>query len=110
MVRLLPCPESFVHETSYADRIIHTRTLRKSVLRYPRENPYYSPIGMTRVGHLSSWKQQSPQLLPIEFIIVGGSICGLSCAIALSRAGHKVTVFDFIDPFVPVRLALRSLG
>ncbi|KAI1789958.1 FAD/NAD-P-binding domain-containing protein [Ganoderma leucocontextum] len=43
---------------------------------------------------------QSPDFLPIDFLIVGGSICGLSSAISLRRAGHNVTVFDFDDPFV----------
>ena len=48
-------------------------------------------------------RQQSTDFLPIDFIIIGGSICGLSTAISLRRAGHNVTVFDFDDPFVQVR-------
>ncbi|KAI1784259.1 FAD/NAD-P-binding domain-containing protein [Ganoderma leucocontextum] len=42
---------------------------------------------------------QSSDLLPIDFLIIGGSICGLSSAISLRRAGHNVTVFDFDNPF-----------
>ncbi|KAM5530125.1 hypothetical protein V8D89_016203 [Ganoderma adspersum] len=44
---------------------------------------------------------QSPDFLPIDFIIIGGSICGLSSAIALRRAGHNVTVFDIYPMFAP---------
>ncbi|KAI0708158.1 hypothetical protein C8T65DRAFT_650216 [Cerioporus squamosus] len=47
----------------------------------------------------SKMPQRSPDFIPIEFLIVGGSICGLSSAIALRRAGHKVTVFDIANPF-----------
>ncbi|TFK82561.1 FAD/NAD(P)-binding domain-containing protein [Polyporus arcularius HHB13444] len=43
--------------------------------------------------------QAEPDLMPIEFLVVGGSIAGLSAAIALRRAGHKVTVFDIENPF-----------
>lgn len=32
--------------------------------------------------------------LPIDFVIVGGGIAGLSSAIALSRVGHRVTVLE----------------
>ncbi|KAI8975918.1 FAD/NAD(P)-binding domain-containing protein [Trametes punicea] len=43
--------------------------------------------------------QRTPDFLPIEFVIVGGAIAGLSTAIALSRVGHKVTVLEAIDTF-----------
>lgn len=46
--------------------------------------------------------QLSQSILPIDFVIVGGSISGLSAAIALTRIGHKVTVIDIDDPFKPV--------
>ena len=51
------------------------------------------------------WYQsgQPPDFLPIDFLIIGGSICGLSSAIALRRAGHNVTVFDLCSPLEPVR-------
>lgn len=32
--------------------------------------------------------------IALRIIIVGGGICGLSCAIALRRAGHHVTVYE----------------
>lgn len=35
-------------------------------------------------------------------------MCGLSAAIALSRVGHKVTVFDVTNPFEPVRTSSIS--
>ncbi|KAI0769575.1 FAD/NAD-P-binding domain-containing protein [Trametes elegans] len=40
-----------------------------------------------------------PDFLPIEFVVVGGAISGLSAAIALSRVGHKVTVLDVMQGF-----------
>ncbi len=46
--------------------------------------------------------------MPIEFLVVGGSIAGLSAAIALRRAGHKVTVFDIENPFEAVRTSGAS--
>lgn len=33
----------------------------------------------------------------LRFLIVGGGTAGLSCAIGLARAGHKVTVFEQTD-------------
>ncbi|KAI0737653.1 FAD/NAD-P-binding domain-containing protein [Daedaleopsis nitida] len=42
---------------------------------------------------------RTPDLLSIEFIIIGGSLTGLSSAIALARAGHKVTLFDSSDAY-----------
>ncbi|KAI0779953.1 hypothetical protein C8Q74DRAFT_1367760 [Fomes fomentarius] len=46
----------------------------------------------------------TPNFLPIEFVIIGGSLCGLSAAIALARVGHKVTIFDVTNPFEPTPL------
>ncbi|KAI0633896.1 FAD/NAD(P)-binding domain-containing protein [Trametes polyzona] len=43
--------------------------------------------------------QRKPDFLPIEFLVVGGAITGLSAAIALSRAGHKVTVLEHMPSF-----------
>ncbi|KAI0818461.1 FAD/NAD-P-binding domain-containing protein [Trametes gibbosa] len=40
-----------------------------------------------------------PDFYPIEFIVVGGAITGLSVAIALRRVGHKVTVLEHMDSF-----------
>ena len=48
--------------------------------------------------------QRTPDFLQIEFVVVGGSISGLSAAIALTRVGHKVTVVDCLDPFKPVSI------
>ncbi|OSC97078.1 FAD/NAD(P)-binding domain-containing protein [Trametes coccinea BRFM310] len=42
---------------------------------------------------------RTPDFLPIEFVIIGGAISGLSAAIALSRVGHKVTVLEVMDTF-----------
>ncbi|KAJ8494762.1 hypothetical protein ONZ51_g2097 [Trametes cubensis] len=47
---------------------------------------------------------RTPDFLPIEFVIVGGAISGLTAAIALSRVGHKVTVLDVMDSFDEARL------
>ncbi|KAI0360832.1 FAD/NAD(P)-binding domain-containing protein [Trametes cingulata] len=43
--------------------------------------------------------QRTPDFLPIEFIVVGGAISGLTAAIALSRVGHKVTVLEVMETF-----------
>ncbi|KAH8896263.1 FAD/NAD(P)-binding domain-containing protein [Thozetella sp. PMI_491] len=32
--------------------------------------------------------------MPVNILIVGGGICGLSCAIALRHAGHNVTIYE----------------
>ena len=40
--------------------------------------------------------------LPIDFAVVGGSLAGLACAIALRRVGHRVTVFEESDLANPV--------
>lgn len=32
--------------------------------------------------------------LPIDFLIIGGGIAGLSSAIALTRVGHRVTLIE----------------
>ncbi|KAI0780295.1 hypothetical protein C8Q74DRAFT_1416832 [Fomes fomentarius] len=45
-----------------------------------------------------------PGQIQVEFVIIGGSICGLSTAIALARVGHKVTLFDITNPFEPTPL------
>lgn len=35
-----------------------------------------------------------PPRLSIEFVIVGGAIAGITAAVSLARAGHKVTLLD----------------
>ncbi|RPD73828.1 FAD/NAD(P)-binding domain-containing protein [Lentinus tigrinus ALCF2SS1-7] len=47
----------------------------------------------------STATKRDADFIPVEFLIVGASIAGLSSAIALRRAGHKVTVFDMTNPF-----------
>lgn len=32
--------------------------------------------------------------LPLHFVTVGGGLCGLACAFAIRKAGHKVTVLE----------------
>ena len=64
-------------------------------------------------GLVSSWLclQRMPDFLPIEFIIIGGGVAGLTSAIALSRVGHQVTLLEVDPTFKEVRrrtLALRS--
>ena len=53
--------------------------------------------------------QRTPDFLPIDFLIVGGAITGLSCAISLARVGHRVTVIEPLDPFKPVSSTVFSL-
>ncbi|TFK82560.1 FAD/NAD(P)-binding domain-containing protein [Polyporus arcularius HHB13444] len=48
---------------------------------------------------------RNPDFLPIDFLIVGGAISGLTSAIALSRVGHRVTVLDDSDSFDKTPLA-----
>lgn len=43
----------------------------------------------------------------LRFLIVGGGIAGLSCAIALRRAGHVVQVFEQSDG--TFRVSARSM-
>ncbi|CCM04373.1 uncharacterized protein FIBRA_06547 [Fibroporia radiculosa] len=40
------------------------------------------------------------QFLPIEFIIIGGGVAGLTAACALSKVGHRVTVLEQGDDFM----------
>ncbi|KAH9939410.1 FAD/NAD-P-binding domain-containing protein [Epithele typhae] len=42
-------------------------------------------------------------LLSIDFVIAGGSLCGLSAAIALRRVGHNVVVVDRTSPYEPTK-------
>ncbi|KAI1784260.1 FAD/NAD(P)-binding domain-containing protein [Ganoderma leucocontextum] len=37
---------------------------------------------------------QPPPCLSIQFVIIGGSITGMTAAVGLARAGHQVTVLD----------------
>ncbi|KAI0325108.1 FAD/NAD(P)-binding domain-containing protein [Cubamyces sp. BRFM 1775] len=47
----------------------------------------------------ADWLWRTPDFLPIDFIVVGGAISGLTAAIALSRVGHRVTVLEVMDSF-----------
>ncbi|KAH9913455.1 FAD/NAD-P-binding domain-containing protein [Epithele typhae] len=42
-------------------------------------------------------------VLSIDFVIAGGSLCGLSAAIALRRVGHNVIVVDRSSPYEPTK-------
>ncbi|KAI0708159.1 FAD/NAD(P)-binding domain-containing protein [Cerioporus squamosus] len=42
---------------------------------------------------------RNPDFLPIDILVVGGAISGLTSAIALSRVGHRVTVLDDSDSY-----------
>lgn len=48
---------------------------------------------------------RAPETLPIEFVVVGGGVAGLTSAIALSRVGHKVTILEQRDDFQETILA-----
>ena len=50
---------------------------------------------------------------PIEFLIVGGGVGGLACAVALRRVGHHVLVIEkdtSIDSVSILSLRIRKLG
>ena len=51
---------------------------------------------MARVNDASGPFPQTATL-PLNFIIVGGSIAGLACAYNLQKAGHKVRVLEKDD-------------
>lgn len=44
--------------------------------------------------HLQQTNTPKQATLPIEFLIIGGGIAGLACAIALRRVGHRVVVLE----------------
>ena len=69
--------------------------------RYPVPT-HRSPVHPTGPPQAFTSKRDA-DFIPVEFLIVGASVAGLSSAIALRRAGHKVTVFDMTSPFEPVR-------
>ncbi|KAI0958323.1 hypothetical protein AcV7_004175 [Taiwanofungus camphoratus] len=48
---------------------------------------------------------RAPDFLPIQFIIIGGGVAGLTAAIALSRVGHRVTLLEQGDDFEETKLA-----
>lgn len=48
---------------------------------------------------------RAPETLPIEFVVVGAGVAGLTSAIALSRVGHKVTILEQRDDFHETLLA-----
>ena len=41
--------------------------------------------------------------LPIDIVIIGASVAGLSCAYTLRQAGHNVSVFEAADDLGGVR-------
>lgn len=45
--------------------------------------------------------------LPIDFLIVGGGIAGLACAIALRRVGHRAVVLERDGGFASVCILLQ---
>lgn len=53
----------------------------------------------TKLTQLAPPDQRTPDFMPIDFLIVGGAITGLSAAIALSRVGHRVTVLELMESF-----------
>ena len=82
-------------------------------------SPWCAPFHLSRLARSGlteapapippCYLQRTPDFLPIEFLVIGGSIAGLSAAIALTRVGHQVTVIDWNDPFKPVRLPCSCL-
>lgn len=47
--------------------------------------------------------QGVPDFLPIDFIVIGGGIAGLTASISLSRVGHRVTLLEQKWDFDEVR-------
>lgn len=47
---------------------------------------------------------ERPDVLKINFVVIGGGIAGLTSAISLTRAGHSVTVLEQSDDFDEVYL------
>lgn len=58
---------------------------------------------MTRAMPAAGFEQPLKAELPINVVIIGGSIAGLSCAYTLTQAGHNVSVFEAADDLGGVR-------
>jgi hypothetical protein len=57
------------------------------------------PVSWTKVSVQLSFYQKCPEqpvqaAFSIDFLVVGGGLAGLACAIALSRVGHRVLVLE----------------
>ncbi|TFK88025.1 FAD/NAD(P)-binding domain-containing protein [Polyporus arcularius HHB13444] len=64
----------------------------------PAPSPATLALSASRVPDMQEETTTPPQTsFPITFVIVGGGIAGLSCALALRRVGHRVTVLERLE-------------
>lgn len=56
----------------------------------PQDHPFRVRITVPNMSEQNSWRQ-------LDIGIIGGGIGGLASAVALRRAGHKVTIYEKAD-------------
>jgi salicylate hydroxylase len=60
----------------------------------------------TLLTHFTKASLPKQTLLAIDVVVIGGSVAGLACAIALRRVGHRVLVLEKNDESEPVSFNL----